>query len=142
MGLEWIRHHAPERTPVNSILAFTDSEADRSTLQDIAAERGWELSFADHSAADGSLLARDRFAIILCDRDLPGAEWRANIEALHQAAPDSCIMLLSSVNDEYLWNEVIRCGGYDVLTKPLRESQVVPAITLALLYVQQCSATK
>jgi len=36
--------------------------------------------------------------------------------------------------DDYLWNEVVRRGGYDVLSKPLREEDLMRAIKLAWAY--------
>jgi FixJ family two-component response regulator len=38
------------------------------------------------------------------------------------------------VVDTYLWNEVVRTGGFDVLSKPLREDDVVRAVRLAFSY--------
>jgi len=45
-----------------------------------------------------------------------------------------CVLLVSRVVDDYLWNEVVRRGGYDVLSKPLREEEVARAIKLAWAY--------
>ena len=39
--------------------------------------------------------------------------------------------MTSPVNDGYLWGEVIRRGGYDVLAKPLEEDQTVRFVNLA-----------
>src|SRR5438105_2946576 len=142
MTFDWLRHHATERNHTDAILAVTESEPQRRTLHEIASRRAWELFFAGNWSEAESLLARQRFAIVLCDRDFAGNDWRETVGSLHRATPHSCIILVSAVNDEYLWDEVIRHGGYDVLKKPLQESQVVPAITLALSYVKQCSPTK
>jgi len=45
-----------------------------------------------------------------------------------------CAILISDVTDDYLWNEVVRWGGHDVLVAPLREENVRRAIRLAWLY--------
>ena len=63
--------------------------------------------------------------MILCDRDLPGRGWRETVEDLASSPHRACIILVSEVVDTYLWNEVVRTGGYDVLSKPLREDEVV-----------------
>jgi FixJ family two-component response regulator len=44
------------------------------------------------------------------------------------------VILTSRVVDDYLWQEVIRYGGYDVLSKPLREEDVVRSVRLAWSY--------
>ena len=46
----------------------------------------------------------------------------------------ACIVLISTVVDAYLWNEVVRNGGYEVLAKPLREEDVAKAVRLAWSY--------
>lgn len=120
----------------NVVVALIDSDDDRRVLGGIANTNGWQLVFAETAPEV------QRADIILCDRDLPGTDWRTNVSALHRAAPESRIILISSVNDEYLWNEVIRHGGFDVVKKPLQEAQVISAIRFALSYVQQRPATK
>jgi FixJ family two-component response regulator len=78
--------------------------------------------------------------VILCDRDLPGNGWRATVEDLASSPHRACVILVSAVVDTYLWNEVVRTGGFDVLSKPLREDEVVRAVRLAWSYWN--SATK
>jgi hypothetical protein len=45
-----------------------------------------------------------------------------------------CIMLVSKVIDDYLWNELVSNGGYEVLRKPLREEEVSRAVKMAWTY--------
>lgn len=44
-------------------------------------------------------------------------------------------MLISPVADDYLWNEVVSNGGYDVLAKPLRQQDVLRAVKFAWSYL-------
>ena len=78
------------------------------------------------------MLKRGRAAVILYDRDLPGRDWREALPLLAQAGP---VILTSRVNDQYLWEEVIRHGGYDVLAKPLQDDQIVRFVNLAWSYL-------
>jgi hypothetical protein len=41
---------------------------------------------------------------------------------------------MSRVVDEYLWNETVRRGGYDVVSKPLREEDLIRVVRLAWSY--------
>jgi hypothetical protein len=43
-------------------------------------------------------------------------------------------MLVSKVIDGSLWNDVVRSGGYEVLSKPLREDDVSRVMKLAWSY--------
>jgi FixJ family two-component response regulator len=72
--------------------------------------------------------------VVLYDRDLPGKGWRGTVEDLASSPHRACIILVSGVADAYLWNEVVRTGGFDVLSKPLREDEVVRAVRLASSY--------
>jgi len=51
------------------------------------------------------------------------------------------VILLSKVADEYLWNEVFRIGGFDILARPLRIEEVRRAVGLALSYWRSEAAT-
>jgi FixJ family two-component response regulator len=72
--------------------------------------------------------------VVLCDRDLSGDGWRGMVEDLASSPHRACIILVSGVVDTYLWNEVVRTGGFDVLSKPLRENDVIRAVRLAWSY--------
>ncbi len=78
--------------------------------------------------------SRLKAPVILCDRDLPGADWREAVQVLATSSRGACVILLSSVLDDYLRDEVGRKGGHDVLSKPLREDDVVRAVKLAWTY--------
>jgi FixJ family two-component response regulator len=52
------------------------------------------------------------------------------VSSEHQAY----VILVSKVADDYLWNEVVRRGGHDLLVTPLREEDVVRAIRLGWSY--------
>ena len=119
---------------LQTILALTCCDRQRSALKVIASKSRWRLYFARDSREAERHLQEEPIGIILCDRDLPGMDWRDQIGSLLRSTPRSCIILVSGVNDEYLWEEVIRNGGYDVLPKPLQETQVVLAVTGASWY--------
>ena len=76
-------------------------------------------------------MRRHEFAVILCDRDLAASNWREALAKLVATAPGSHVILASRVNDDQLWQEVIRLGGYDVLTKPFQQERVMRSINYA-----------
>jgi len=43
----------------------------------------------------------------------------------------ACVILVSGVVDAYLWDEVVRKGGFDLLPKPLRKEGVIRTVRLA-----------
>ena len=100
----------------------------------MAANQGWAVYFADICGQAWSLIQQQRAPIVLCDRDSPGTEWRDVIQMMSSAPAPVYAILLSRVADNYLWNEVIRNGGYDLVATPLREEEVLRAIRLGWSY--------
>ena len=117
-----------------SVLAITSNDADRRSLSIFAIRGQWDLAFASACPEALAILKRGRAAVIICDRDLPGLNWRKCLEDLAASSRGCPIILTSSVYDEYLWEEVVHSGGYDVLGKPLQEEQAVRAVNLAWSY--------
>ena len=68
-------------------------------------------------------------SILILDRDLAGPDWRPTLRRLASQAP--CVILASHVVDDYLLEEVIQNGGYDVVAKPFREREVTHIIEFA-----------
>ena len=124
------------------VLALTCSERDRRDLEEIASRNRWRLSLAHSSAQAVERLKSEPIGVVLCDRDIPGADWRELMKVLRCCSPNSCVILISGVNDDYLWEEVIRMGGYDVIQKPFQEPQILPAVTLAWSYWKRYAPTK
>ena len=116
------------------VLAVMPYDRERNTLFEIAKQSNWHLEFAATCESAVNLLRAQQFAVILCDRDLPGCEWRDAMQALVANARGACVILTSPVNDDYLWQEVIQRGGYDVLTRPLQQQRVLRTVELAWSY--------
>jgi DNA-binding response OmpR family regulator len=116
------------------IVALLASDRDCQLLSRMATERGWAVYFAGTCGQAWDLLRQEKASIVLCDRDFPGTEWRDVIQLMSSAPQSVYVVLLSRVADDYLWNEVIRRGGYDLLPTPLREEEVLRAIRLGWSY--------
>src|SRR5690349_10435777 len=114
------------------VLAISTDDRDRRSLAAISAGSQWDLIMAGSCEQALEILKRDRAAVILYDRDLTGRDWREALPLLAQAGP---VILTSRVNDQYLWEEVIRQGGYDVLAKPLQPDQTIRLVNLAWSYL-------
>jgi DNA-binding NtrC family response regulator len=113
------------------ILAVAIPGADRSLLAHMGKEHGWDLCFCPALEEALAALPTGDFTVILCDRDQPGLPWRQVLAHLVAHSPKTSILLVSPVNDDFLWREVVQCGGYDVLARPLRGDSAVQAIHAA-----------
>jgi len=137
--VNWWRSESGERIPV---LAIAREDLDRNSLSAFSVRGQWDLVLTESCEEALEALKKMRAAVILCDRDLPGVDWRNTLEKLSASRPDCPIVLTSSVNDEYLWDEVIHKGGYDVLSKPLQEGLTVRAVNLAWSYSKERARVK
>ena len=132
--LNWLHSQNGERIPV---LAIAPDERDKNSLSVFSVRGQWDLILTGSCEEALEALKKMRAAVILCDRDLPGVDWRNTLEKLSASRPDCPIVLTSSVNDEYLWDEVVHKGGYDVLSKPLQEDLTVRVVNLAWSYSKE-----
>src|SRR5579864_2622412 len=112
-----------------TVVAMTASGSDAGLLREIMESTGWEFRIADGIEDAAAFLGTRAASIVLFDRDLPGVDWR---QAVRRLANGQCRVILASfVADDYLWEEVIHCGGYDVIAKPFREDEVIHMIQFA-----------
>ena len=117
-----------------TILSVPGTDPDRQLLDEISLRNHWKISFASSSDEAREWLKRSKPQIILIDRDIDGADWRYAVSSLAAASGGACVLLISRVIDDYLWNEVVTNGGYDVLRKPLSENDVMRNVRLAWSY--------
>ena len=112
------------------ILALVAEDSDRELLARVAQDQGWAIRFARTCGEAWEILNSERIPIVLYDRDLPATDWREGMHILSSAPLPVYLILLSRVADDYLWSEVIRRGGYDLVPTPLRREDVLRAIRL------------
>jgi hypothetical protein len=119
------------RTPV---IALAVSDHDREVLTGVYSGGPVDLYLAASRVEAWDVMHRLRSPVVLYDRDWPNAEWRTTVHTFASSPQRPCVILASRVADEYLWQELIRCGGHDLLAKPLRAEEVNRAVRLALSY--------
>jgi DNA-binding response OmpR family regulator len=128
----------PQRTDapgsrITIVSALLDDQ-DRSLIAEVCVENQWDVFFVKTCAEARHVSEQIKPHIILLDRDLSDGNWRSSVSACASSAAGPCTMLVSRVADDYLWNEVVSNGGYDVLRKPLRRPDVLRAVKFAWSY--------
>jgi DNA-binding response OmpR family regulator len=129
-----ILRREPRPTSRIAILSVIRNLPDRLLLDEISRRNGWDMVFALTNAEAQDLLKQLRPQIILLDREIQGQDWRQAVSSLTAASGGACVLLVSRVIDDYLWNEVVMNGGYDVLRAPLSEADVLRNVRLAWSY--------
>jgi len=123
-----------------SIVALVVSDHDREVLARISTHEPVDVHFAESHVDAWEAMNRLNSPVVLYDRDWPNAKWRTTVQALASSPHRCCVILASRVADDYLWQELIRCGGYDLLAKPFRADDVARALKLALSYWKSARA--
>ena len=125
------RMELPSRVPV---VALVVNQQDRHVLASVFGQNPLDVRFAESCEEACSIANRLTAPVILLDRDWPDTEWRTAVERLTASPHRACVILVSGVSDDNLWQELIRRGGYDVLSKPLQADKVARIVKLALSY--------
>ena len=128
------RSGAPTEPVLPPVLAITVSAGDHTFYTGLRERREWDIVITQTVPEALSLLALHAFPIVLCDRDLPGWDWREALTRIVERSPGSCFLLTSRVSDEFLWREVVMLGGYDVVARPLTEHAVTQTLQRAMYY--------
>lgn len=124
------RQEAAPEEPI-TLLGILRAAAERTALEQIAATGGWILHLTESYDQARALLAKAAIPLVVVDRDLPGTDWRQMVPALAGLPHAPCILLASAVADEYLWLEISRRGGHDILPKPFEREAVTRVVTFA-----------
>jgi DNA-binding NarL/FixJ family response regulator len=136
--VNWFKKLDEEPPPPDErprILAVAMPIDDRVSLGWMGDEYNWKIRFTQSPREAFALASRHPFEVILCDRTQPGYPWREVMYRLAACSPQSCILLVSPVSDDGLWQSVLQHGGYDVLIRPLKESTTVRTIQSALRFI-------
>ncbi len=112
------------------LLMITSRAEDVKDLQALLLETPWELTAISSPDEAAAALKEAPVPILLFDRDTEGASWQTTMKRLIHSR-SACIVLVSNVSDQYLWNEVVQQGGFDLLTRPFRREQVLSTLMFA-----------
>ncbi len=100
-------------------MAIVAGGVDTAALQSAFQDAGWPLAVADNTTDALMMQMEQRFCVILLQREAAGRDWRPAVRVLSRMAPRPCVLLLSQTPDMNLWEELVRCGGFDVVRVPL-----------------------
>ena len=128
-------HHSSKPTAhAGEVLAIVGSLQDRETLSDYALTIGWELKLLETVDQALSRAGSQAVALVIIDRDLAEHDWRTSVQRLAKARSNPCVLLASSVVDPYLFQELVKQGGFDVVPKPIQKNELARLGRLALAY--------
>ncbi len=125
------RESMPGPETAVSVVVASRSKLHGLCLRMICGFSGFSLSEAS-SCREAVAEARQRkVRVVVCEWDLPGGGWKALLEGLADQPRRPQLIVSYHVAKPYLRAEVIRLGGYDVLTDPFDVEQVSRTIAAA-----------
>jgi FixJ family two-component response regulator len=113
------------------LLMVTSRAEDVEELKSLFRETPWELNDVSNVEQAVAALKAAPVPILLFDRDLDSEHWQATMKRFIHSRRGACLVLVSSVADQYLWDEVVQHGGFDLITRPFRREQVLSTLMFA-----------
>lgn len=116
-----------------ALLVITRDSQLYARMREIASKWKWTI-FRTTEVRPGT--ASDCFdsasiRIVIYDGDSLEGEWMDVLRKISQWEGRPCVLLASRVSDQYLWGEVVRCGGYDLIVKSAEQSQLMRTLRFA-----------
>ena len=104
---------------------------DAGEIASIVAQTPWQLRIA-HSIADAIQAARTLpISVVMCEDELADGIWLDLVSEIESVSPTPCTVVLSASSDRRLWAEVLSCGGYDLLARPLVADEIYEVVPMA-----------
>jgi two-component system response regulator AtoC len=119
-----------ESAPI--LLAVSSDPRDPEVLESHL--HGWRVQRADSCSDALAILRRSMCDVVLCERDLPDGCWRDLLNGLGALRDTLPVVVMSAAADESMWAEVLREGGFDLLSKPLETHEVCRVLPIARVH--------
>jgi hypothetical protein len=123
------RQAAGEDSDLHLVVLSVDSEF-YARLEQIATDCKWQITRAASLEEAEALLVAEPLPLIICEHD-PDGDWRTALRRLNISPVKPCTLLASRVADDYLWQEVVRNHGYDILHKVAANDQLMRSLKFA-----------
>jgi response regulator RpfG family c-di-GMP phosphodiesterase len=114
------------------ILIVDDDAAVRNVLGQLLREEGYETTLVDNAESALELARAEEYPLVISDMRMPGRDGAWLRDRLHEARPDTAIIMLTAFGDTEDAVESLHKGATDYLLKPPKVTDLVRAIEQAL----------
>lgn len=117
----------PKLSPIPVLLVEDNVSFARALMRTLAHTdlANCEVTHANSLGRALALLEERGFDVILLDLSLPDSHGMATVEAIHQAAPGTPIVVLTALDDETVGRDAVRRGAQDFLIKTQADDRLV-----------------
>jgi len=120
------------------LLSVMKADDEQNLLHRIAEPHAWSVEVARSGKQALQVLQEERAQIVLFDIDLLGLDWKSDLRALVSSPSQPSVILVSTGVSDALWEEIIECGGYDVLDLPLQKVKTELTLQYAWRFWANC----
>lgn len=116
------------------VLVVDDNEANRALARGALEDEGYQVVLAENGAAALEAFSRESADCVLMDVRMPGMDGFAACTAL-RALPggaETPVLFLTALRDVDTFDEAVKAGADDFLTKPVRPAELVVRVDTAL----------
>ena len=110
-----------------------DDDMDMCTLlQKFLTRKGYEVEVAFSGSKGITKFKESRFDIVLCDYRLGDRDGRDILIEIKTHAPETIVLIITGYSDIKTAVDVIKCGAFDYITKPLIPDEIINVLDKAL----------
>jgi two-component system, NtrC family, nitrogen regulation response regulator NtrX len=118
-------------------LLISPEEQDYEILADMFRQEGWTLRVASSLDSASAHLACGVPTVVITERDLATGSWKDVLDWIQGLPHAPLVIVISRLADCQLWSEALNLGAYDVLAKPLNQSEVLRVLNSAWVHQKQ-----
>ena len=115
------------------VLTIDDEAGIRQNLSAYLEDCGYRMLEAENGNQGLEVFLRERPDVVLCDLRMPGMDGLEVLERIHEASPDTPVIVVSGVGTQGDVVAALRRGAWDYLTKPIQDMEFLEsAVSRAL----------
>lgn len=114
------------------ILIVDDEESVREMFGEVLRIHKFVPTLAANAAEARELIEQHAFDLVLCDIEMPGESGTSLTRYIHDACPDTAVIMVTGVDNPKIAETAMEIGVYGYLLKPVNLNQLVISTTNAL----------
>ena len=116
---------------LETALLISPDEEDHEVLNELFRHNSWILHRASSVNSASALLNEGTTSVVITERHFPVGDWKDVLDVVHHLPKAPLLIVISRAADNYLWAEALNLGAYDVLAKPLDQTEAARVLTSA-----------
>ena len=125
------RLHSDEKPKKGGLIVITTDPAFAANMSEIASSFDWNFWQAPTVEDAMPLLLAEPIPLVIYDVQHREDDWQPAFGRLRGLSSERCLLLASPAAGPYLWQEVIRRGGFDLLSRSAARDETARKLAFA-----------